>query len=184
MRQERIELKTERLLLRPFRLTEVDDVLEYASHPEWARYLRDVVPQPYTRQDAEKFVTRSVLTPWETRPTFAIVHDSKVVGGTNLSVNEPHGVASLGYGIAKVHWGKGLVPEAAKAVVGWGFEKHRLAKIYAIADLRNVQSHRVMQKLGMTREGVLRSHRRERGERVDEVYYGILRNEWEERKRK
>ncbi|MPZ15394.1 MAG: hypothetical protein GEU73_13380 [Chloroflexi bacterium] len=45
---------------------------------------------------------------------------------------------------------------------------------------RNVQSHRVMEKLGMRREAVLRQHRVHRGERIDEVWYGLLRAEWSE----
>ena len=62
----------------------------------------------------------------------------------------------------------------------WGFTKCGLAKVYAWADARNKRSQRVMEKLGMTHEGILRSHRKGMDERIDEVYYGILREEWEE----
>jgi len=71
------------------------------------------------------------------------------------------------------------MPEAAKAVIQWGFGERGLAKIWAKADPRNRRSWRVMEKLGMTREGLLRGHLKVRGERVDDVYYGILREEWE-----
>ena len=67
--------------------------------------------------------------------------------------------------------------EAARAVVDWGFRKRGLAKVYAYADERNAPSLRVMEKLGMTREGMLRSHRTFRDERIDDVYYGLLREE-------
>ena len=176
---EGVELKTERLLLRPFRLEDVNDVFEYARDPEWAKYLLQRIPQPYTREDAEEFLAGAVLTSWETNPLFAIVLDSKVIGGINLRIGETDEIASLGYSIAQPHWGKGLVPEAAQAVIDWGFKQYGLTKIYATADLRNKRSHRVMEKLGMAREGVLRSHRKGREERVDEVYYGLLREEWE-----
>ena len=76
---ERIELNTDRLLLRPFRLEDVDDMLEYASDPEWARYLRDQ-PQPFTRERAEERVAKSVLESWETHPIWAVVLDGKVIG--------------------------------------------------------------------------------------------------------
>ncbi|MYL06055.1 MAG: GNAT family N-acetyltransferase [Gemmatimonadales bacterium] len=85
----------------------------------------------------------------------------------------------MGYSLARKHWGRGLTAEAARAVVDWGFRERGLAKVYAYADARNAQSLRVMEKLGMTREGTLRSHRTLRGERVDDVYYGLLRVEWE-----
>ena len=52
MSSERVELKTERLLLRPFRLEDVEDVRKYARDPDWARSLPSTVPQPYTRKDA------------------------------------------------------------------------------------------------------------------------------------
>lgn len=63
--------------------------------------------------------------------------------------------------------------------IGWAFPAFGLAKIYAQADARNVASLRVMQKLNMKYEGTLRSHRRSGDERVDDVYYGLLREEWE-----
>ena len=64
---EPVELRTERLLLGPFRLEDVDDVLEYARDPEWAWSL-PAVPQPYERRHAEEFVARTFLAPWDTRP--------------------------------------------------------------------------------------------------------------------
>ena len=174
---ERVELETERLLLRPFDFGDVEDVLDYASEPELSRYLP--LPQPYTRGDAVEFISRAVLDGWSTRPTFAIVFESHVVGAINLRVDERHRTAELGYALARPQWGKGLTPEAARAVVDWGFERYALCKVYAVADLRNRQSWRVMEKLGMSREGVPRSNVQSRDERVDEVCYGILREEWE-----
>ena len=85
----------------------------------------------------------------------------------------------MGFAIAKEHWGRGLTVEAALAVVDWSFRKRGLAKVYAYTDARNMQSLRVMAKLGMTREGILRSHRTFRDERIDDVYHGLLREEWE-----
>ena len=174
---ERVELNTEQLLLRPFDFRDVDDVLGYSSESEFGRYLP--VPQPYARDDAVEFVARQVLAEWSARPAFAMVFDGHVVGGLGLRVDMRHEMAELGYALAKRHWGKELTLEATQAVVGWGFERYSLHKIYARADLRNRQSWRVMEKLGMVREGVLRSHAKPRDERVDDIYYGVLREEWE-----
>ena len=175
---DKVELKTERLLLRPFRPEDVDDVFEYARDPEWARYLTRE-PQPYTRKAAEESVARHVLESWETHPTWAIVLSQKVVGGIVLMIDVEHEIGELGYELSRAHWGEGLMIEAARAVIDWGFEEKRLAKIFAQADARNKRSLRVMEKLEMRREGVLRSHSKERGERIDEVHYGLLREEWE-----
>ena len=177
---EPVELTTQRLLLRPFRLGDVEDVFEYADDPELARYF-PTIPIPYVRRDAEEFLAEAVLAPWETQPIFAIELDSKVIGGVSVKIDVQNETGELGYAIGRSHWGQGLVPEAGTAVVDWVFQEFGLAKVHARADLRNVGSQRVMEKVGMTREGVLRSHEKRRGVRVDYVYYGLLREEWEER---
>ena len=63
-------------------------------------------------------------------------------------------------------------------MVSYGFLSCGLAKIWARADARNVASMRVIEKCGMQREGLLRKHVIRHGERVDWVYYGLLREEW------
>ncbi len=120
-------------------------------------------------------------TPWSSRPNFAIVFAGNVVGDIVLEVDHPNVIANLGYAIAREHWGKGFATEAAQAVVAYGFRTFKLAKIFARADPRNVGSVRVLEKVGMQREGLLRSHVVRRGERADRVYYGLLRAAWEAR---
>lgn len=171
-------LRTERLLLRPFRLTDAEDVYAYANDEEWSRFLARA-PWPYTRKDGEEWVARCVLTDWRTRPQFALELDGAAVGGVNVRIDPEAAVAELGYFIWSAHWNKGLMTEAARAVLDWTFESHAVEKVYARADARNEASLRVMEKLGMRHEGTLRSQRVHRGERVDEVYYGLLRGEWE-----
>ena len=175
------ELRTERLLLRPFRLGDVDDVFAYAADPKWGAYLF-AVPQPYTRRDAEEFVSRSVLTSRETGAVFAIVLTDKVIGGINLRLETGHRRAELGYSLAREYWGRGLTPEAAQVVVDWAFQTHDLEKVYARCHVSNTQSWRVMEKLGMVREGLLRSHEDWRGIRRDIFIFGLLRTEWEARR--
>ena len=101
---ERVELQTERLLLRPFDFRDVDDVLSYASEPEFGRYLP--VPQPYTRDDAVEFVAHRVLAEWSTRPHFAMVYERHVVGGVGLRVYASDERAELGYALSKQHWAR------------------------------------------------------------------------------
>ena len=171
-----IELRTERLLLRPFSLSDVDAVLEYASDPEWATYY----PRPYDRGRAEYVVAQAVLTSWDRGATFAVVYDGRVIGLVSLRVDpeDEDRKAELGYDVARYMWGQGLAPEAASAVCDWGFREYGLAKIYALADARNGRSLHVMEKLGMTREAIHRSDEVERGERVDGVCYAVLRSGW------
>ena len=181
METREFEIRTERLLLRPHRLEDVDDIFEFARDPEWGRYL--TVPRPYLRKHAEEFVAQRILTSRDEWPVWAMVLEGRVVGGIGIDIDVEHATGALGYSIAKKHWGTGLTVEAARAVIDWGFRERGLAKVYAYADARNAQSLRVMEKLGMTREGTLRSHRTLRDERVDDVYHGLLREEWERSER-
>ena len=171
-------LETTRLRLRPFRLRDVDDVLVYATDPEWARYLP--VPQPYTRADAEQFIAGQVLLDREAHPAWAIVHAGGVIGGINLRFHFDHHVGEMGYSIARSYWERGLATEAARTVMEAAFAAYpSLHRIRAMADARNIGSLRVMEKLGMVREGVLRQNRLVRREFIDEVWCGVLRAEWE-----
>ena len=175
---EPVELRTKRLLLRPWRLSDVDDLFAYASDVDWGRYL--TVPQPYLRRDAEEFVAHTVLTSWNQKPFLAMVFENRAVGALGLGLNVEHRTAELGYSVAKELWGLGLVPEAAEAVIDWGFQSFPIEKVFARADARNRQSVRVMEKCGMKQEAFLRKHRHFRGEQIDEIWCGLLREEWEQ----
>lgn len=171
-----VTLRTARLLLRPFEITDADAVWAYASDPDVARFRP--LPDPYTRNDALGFVKRQIQTDWSTNAEFAIVYGHRVVGGLSLHVSPEDDRAELGYLLGKRWWGQGLATEAARAAVDWGFQRFNLHKVYARAHVDNRRSWRVMEKLGMSREGVLRGHWRMRDQHVDLVYFGVLRDEW------
>lgn len=174
-----VTLRTARLLLRPFEISDVDDAWAYASDPEVARFRP--LPDPYTRQDALDFVNRQIRTDWATDAELAIVYGHRVIGGLSLHGSPEHDRAELGYLLGKRWWGRGLATEAARAVVDWGFQRFDLYKVYARAHVDNSRSWRVMEKLGMNREGVLRGHWKMRDEYVDLVYYAVFRDEWTRR---
>jgi [ribosomal protein S5]-alanine N-acetyltransferase len=174
-------ISTARLTLRRWQLSDAEDVLAYAQDPEWSRYLH-VLPTPYERRHAEEFVARQVLLNPVLNPSWAVVLDGAVVGGINLRLRPEHRLGDLGYSIARSHWNRGCTTEAAGAVVDTAFATYPdLNRIRAFADARNTASQRVMEKLGMTKEGTLRQNRVERGTFVDETWFGLLRHEWQER---
>ena len=176
---EPVTLFTERLLLRPFAESDVEEALIYRNDEEFARYLPDI-PQPFGREDAARFVATNMAGPWDQYPTFAVEFDGKLIGTVNLEVDADTQTAMIGYAISRACWGKGIAAEAARAAIAWGFETFDLAKVWASTDARHTRSRRVLEKLGMRFEGTLRSHHAGRtGERVDEVMYGLLRQEWE-----
>jgi ribosomal-protein-alanine N-acetyltransferase len=143
------ELRTARLLLRSLRATDVDDVRAFRDDPEFARFLPHI-PQPFTRADAEAFVTTNMSERSETLPVFAVVLADRVIGTVNFWLDLPDRIATLGYAIARTHWGRGIAFEAAAAAIAWVLAEHDLTEIRASTNLANVRSHRVLEKLGMT----------------------------------
>jgi [ribosomal protein S5]-alanine N-acetyltransferase len=170
-------IRTDRLLLRPWAFGDVADVLAFADDAEWSRYLP--VPQPYSEADARKFIAAQVLLDRQVHASWAIEHERRVLGGVNVRFSAERRIGELGYSIARPWWGRGLATEAARAVVDATFGAlPEFARMRAMADARNAASLRVLEKIGMRREGVLRSNRIARDEPIDEVWYGILRHEW------
>lgn len=172
-------LETKRLLLRPYRFSDVDDVLEFAQDPEWSRFLR-ALPRPYHREHAEQFIARQVLLDPVAHPAWAITLEERVIGGVNLRFAFQHRSAEMGYSVARSHWGQGICTEAAWAVIDAAFAtRPDLNRLHARADAENRGSQRVMEKVGMAREALLRQNRVERDEVFSEAIYSILRTEWE-----
>jgi ribosomal-protein-alanine N-acetyltransferase len=169
-------LRTSRLLLRPPTIEDADAYFNLASHPEYARYGSR---QSIDRETTARGLERIIAMPWHQRPEFAIVLEGQVVGRVMLDVDRANLTAALGYGVAREHWGRGIASEAARAAVDYAFEALGVGKVWARADPRNAASVRILENLGMQREGLLRGQLLVRGERVDRVYYGLLRAEWE-----
>jgi [ribosomal protein S5]-alanine N-acetyltransferase len=173
-------IETERLILRAYRFEDVSDVLAYADDEEWGRYL-EVVPYPYKRNDAERFLARQVLLNRIEHASWAVIYEGAVVGGINIRFWFDHVLGEMGWSISRSLWNRGLMTEAGKAVLDAAFSTYpSLRRVRAVADARNGASHRVMEKLGMTREGTLRQNRLVKGGLIDDVWFGILRPEWEE----
>jgi RimJ/RimL family protein N-acetyltransferase len=169
-------LSTERLVLRPWQGGDIEAPLGWAADERFSRFL--ALPHPYLREHAEEFLAARLSADWATAPAFAITLSGRVIGDINARVEPGHARAEIGYGISPGCWGHGYVSEAARAMVSWLFEAYGLEKVIARADAENAASWRVMEKLGMEREALHRSHRVLRGERRDEVVYAVLRAAW------
>jgi [ribosomal protein S5]-alanine N-acetyltransferase len=85
----------------------------------------------------------------------------------------------LGYWIGKPYWGRGFCTEAARAVLRYAFTELGLNRVHAYHFHHNPASGRVLQKIGMTHEGLLRQHVKKWGQFIDNELYSILRSEFE-----
>ena len=174
-------LETEHLLLRPFRLSDAPDVQRLAGAKEIASTTLNI-PHPYEEGMAEEWISAHQERFEQGRlVNFAITlrSDGALIGAIGLGIDKEHERGQLGYWIAVPYWNRGHCTEAARAVVRYGFEVLKLNRICSMHFARNPASGRVMQKIGMSREGCLRQHVKKRDQFEDLVYYGILREEYE-----
>ncbi len=173
-------LTTPRLLIRPYRLADKAELIELIGDPLVSKPLL-VVPYPYTEKDADVWLSsRDAAFETGESASFAVTSKStnELLGGCGLTFSMKFNRAELGYWVGRKFWGQGYTTEAAAAVIDWSFSEMGLNRIYAQHKSENTTSGRVMQKLGMQFEGILRQHTKKDGIYSDMVYYGILRNEW------
>lgn len=106
--------------------------------------------------------------------------DGAFVGtcGLDAGYAPEHARAELGYVLSREYWGKGLMPEAVRAVICFGFERAELNRVEARCIVENTASARVMEKAGMTCEGTLREREFIKGSYRDIKLYSILRREF------
>ncbi|MEW6355103.1 MAG: GNAT family N-acetyltransferase [Planctomycetota bacterium] len=173
-------LKTERLVLRPFRPEDAGDVQRLAGDRAIADTTQNI-PHPYEDGMAEEWIAKhQAIFDGGTGVTFAITlkSTSELIGAISLMGIIRGHRAELGYWIGRPYWRQGYCTEAARAVVRYGFEELDLNRIHATHFSRNPASGRVMQKLGMTHEGRRRQHVLKWGRFEDLELYGMLREEY------
>jgi ribosomal-protein-alanine N-acetyltransferase len=173
-------LATPRLRLRPYRSSDASDVQRLAS----VRAVADTtlrIPNPYPDGAAESWIAGQAAG-WTAgeHVTYAITtaSDAALVGTVGISISTGDARAELGYWIAERVWGQGYATEAAGALCAYAFARLDVHRIQAHHFVRNPASGRVMQKLGMTYEGLLRAAVRKAGRFEDLALYAVLRPEW------
>jgi len=175
-------IETPRLLLRGWEPSDAEEVFAYASDPEVARYMS--WPRHETIADAYSFLNMSVASNYQSGELdYAITEQGapeRIIGGIGAFWKpKDHQVMELGYVLARAHWGKGYVPEAARALIARAFSTTPVERIFASIFSENQRSRRAAEKMGMRFEGELRSSLNLRGRRWDQAVYGILRSEHE-----
>ena len=168
-------LETPRLRLRPFALADAADVQRLAGAPELADTTLNL-PHPYGDGVAETWIGGHAARFAEgggVNYAITLRADGALMGSISLIVTRRHRRAELGYWLGLPYWGRGYMTEAAGALVARGFALLDLYKIEASHMTRNPASGRVMEKIGMAREGLLRAHAFKNGVFEDLAVYGI-----------
>jgi RimJ/RimL family protein N-acetyltransferase len=172
-----VEIVLARCCLREWRAEDAQSLVQHANNRAVSRNLAEIFPYPYTADDADKWLTRFVGVSPQTQ--FAIVVDGAAVGGIGLFLGSDihRRSAEIGYWLGEAHWGKGIMTEAVRAVTRYAFSTFDVAHVFAGLFARNDASRRVLEKAGFVFEGRLRRHVTRDGETMDDLIYGIVREE-------
>jgi [ribosomal protein S5]-alanine N-acetyltransferase len=173
-------LRTERLVLRPFAMSDADAVTALAGAREVAATTL-LIPHPYQKSDAEKWIAghEAEFASGAGADFAIVVRDGPVVGAIGLRLSKEHNRADLGYWIGVRFWGCGYATEAGREILRYGFLDRGMERLTAHHFATNPASGRVIEKLGLKKEGVFPRHVRKWGEYVDCVMFGVLREDWE-----
>jgi ribosomal-protein-alanine N-acetyltransferase len=174
-------LETEHLRLRKLRLEDAPDMFAYASVPRISRYT--VWDYHRSPDDARAYI-ECVLRNYEQGAVenwgIACKENDRLIGTAGFFSWEPeHARADINYALSLEYSGRGLMTEAVRRIVRFGFEDMRLNRIEANCMPENIGSERVMQKAGMHYEGIKREAVFAKGIFHDVKMYSILRKEYE-----
>jgi ribosomal-protein-alanine N-acetyltransferase len=176
----RLVLETKRLTLRPLEARDAVDLHRLINDPEIARNtLR--IPYPYPADLAEEWIAKHQKELGETdEAVWAItLRETGELMGIIGIVPKPFDVAEIGYWLARAYWGRGYASEAAAQVIRYGFETRTFNRIEATVFSYNAASARVVEKCGMTFEGLHRQGVRKGEEYIDVRMYSILKSEFQ-----
>ncbi len=154
--------KTPRLVLRALLPGDLDRLVALIGEWDVTRWMA-VVPHPYRRTDAEKFLAEITPSYQQKAPEFfaiALNEAPGLIGGIGLHTqhrsNPQAGEAVLGYWLGKPYWGNGYMTEAATKVIEHAFARPDIHIISADTDPENMASENILRKLGMRRLGLVK----------------------------
>ncbi len=168
-------LETERLILRPIKNSDANDIFEYSKNP-------NVGPaagwEPHKSIEDTRKIMKDIFIGKENIFGMVLKSSGKIIGSIGLHTdprrNNPR-VLMLGYAMSEYCWGKGLMTEAAKAVIEYGFHELPIDMISCTCYTFNSRSRRVIQKCGFEYEGCLRqAEKRYDGKILDVECYSLL----------
>lgn len=179
-----MDLQTDRLILRRFRETDAAEFFEYRTDPQVALYQGEGWTN-YTIEQAVEFVKEQMNSQpgipdtWfqiaiELRETGKLIGDC---GIHTLSLDPKQ--VEIGFTLDRMQQGKGLGTEAVKCLLEYVFKDLDMYRVIASVDVRNYPSFRLLERIGMRREGHFIKNIWYKGEYASEYLYAQLKEEWE-----
>ena len=169
-----MNITTERLFIRKFTHDDWKSVHEYTSDSNVMKYIPEGV---FTEWDAKKFVMDNSGGNAKYFPIF-IRKDQALIGHIFFHKYFGEHTYEIGWVFNPKYYNKGYASEAAHSILKYGFETMKLHRVIATCQPENISSYRVMEKIGMRREGLFRKCIPQGDEWWDEYFYAILEEEW------
>jgi len=148
------QFETERLILRPYTLDDVDSAYEVNRDPEVSRYTGDGGPK--TRDEMLTILRDHVIADYQRHGygRYVVIHkeNNENIGFSGLKYLTEHDEVDIGYRFAKKMWGKGIATESCRPFLDYGFHTLKLKKIVGLVVPENAGSIRVLKKLGFSLE--------------------------------
>ncbi len=172
---------TPRLIIRRMAEADLLDFLAYQTHPDVWRYMPT---GPLTKERAMRFLAKQAKVEIGDDGgyiVFAIHHisDARMIGEVSINLLPmAQSKGEIGWSLHPSYQGRGYATEAAQVLLTYGFKDRKLHRITSICDTRNTSSFRLMERLGMRREGHLLQSQLLRGAWQDEYIYALLLDEW------
>ncbi|POO02137.1 FkbH domain containing protein [Trema orientale] len=165
-------MDSSRISLRPFKLTDVDDFLKWASDDRVTRYLRwNTIT---SKEEAMAYIDKvAIHHPWR----WTICLDDHSVGYVSIKPESGDDKcrAHVSYAVGADYWGQGIVTLAIKVAISLVFKEFPdLVRLEALVEVENRASQRVLEKVGFLKEGLLRKYGFCKGEIRDMFIYSFL----------
>ncbi|WP_078380652.1 GNAT family N-acetyltransferase [Sutcliffiella halmapala] len=174
--REKLMITTERLVLRLFQTTDAAAVAKLCNN--YNLYKNTLyLAYPYSLNDALSWMEHhydNFIADKNYELAITDKESGELFGAIVLSNNKHFNHGEIAYWIGESYWGKGYATEAAEAIIQFAFEEKKLHKVFARYFPTNPASGKVMEKLGMKKEGILKEHVIKDRKYLDLVLYGII----------
>jgi RimJ/RimL family protein N-acetyltransferase len=161
--------------LRHFSISDAPRLAELANNPKISINLRDAFPSPYTLANAQNFI--AMCSAYQPAQVFAIEYNDEYVGNIGLHPEKDvyRKSAEIGYFLGEPYWNKGIMTEAVKQMVKYGFENLGIVRIHTGIFEYNIASQRVLEKCGFKKEAIFEKAVFKNNQLWNEVRYALLK---------
>jgi len=180
-REKEKTIETNRLLLRLFKETDAPEVTKLCNN--YNLYKNTLyLPYPYSIEDALSWM-KNHLDNFNGNKSYEFAITDKVtgklLGAIALTNHQKFYNGEIAYWVGEKYWGNGYATEAAIGILQFAFIEKNYHKVFARYFDSNLASGKVIEKIGMKKEGILKEHVKKENKYLDLIYYGILKNEFD-----